>query len=272
MRVSKNLILNSIVMKLLIALLLILFGMEPKLPHHSKDHVKIMIVYDNYRFTETTMADWGFACIVIRGNDTLMFDTGAQKEILFHNLQAMNLRLANVHKLVISHHHGDHTGNIFPVLEANPLMQVFLPSSLDGNFRKMVENYGARVVCDAKMRPVGSGMYLSGEMGFQTREQALVIRTARGLVLLTGCGHPGVDRMVKKVAKLFGEPVYLVMGGFHLEDFTDHELDNIIGELKKTGVKKVIPGHCTGSKAIERFAAEFGNDCLQGGTGRIIEI
>jgi metal-dependent hydrolase (beta-lactamase superfamily II) len=44
--------------------------------------------------------------------------------------------------------------------------------------------------------------------------------------------------MVKKVAKQFGEPVYMVMGGFHLEGFTDEELDNIIGKLKKAGVKK----------------------------------
>jgi 7,8-dihydropterin-6-yl-methyl-4-(beta-D-ribofuranosyl)aminobenzene 5'-phosphate synthase len=259
-------------MELLIALLLILFGMEPNLPKTQQEHVKIMIVYDNYQFTEKTVADWGFACVVIKEGDSIMFDTGAQKEILFNNLQAMNLRVSDIHKLVISHHHGDHTGNIFPLLEANPQMQIFLPSSLDGNFRELVEGYGARTVCDQEMRPLGNDIYLSGEMGFQTREQALVIRTANGLVLLTGCSHPGVDRMVKKVVKRFGEPVYIVMGGFHLEDFTDEELDNIIAELKKSGVKKVMPGHCTGTKAIERFAKAFGDDCLQSGTGRIIQL
>ncbi|NCA86279.1 MAG: MBL fold metallo-hydrolase [Clostridia bacterium] len=259
-------------MKILIVLILILFGMEPKLPYKQQDHAKVIIVYDNYQFAPNTIADWGFACVVIKGNDTLLFDTGAEKEILFNNLQAMNIRLNDIHKLVISHYHGDHTGNIFPVLEVNPHMQVYLPSSLDGNFRIMVENYGAHVVCDQEMRPVGSDIYLSGEMGFQTREQALVIRTDKGLVLLAGCGHPGIDRMVKKVAKRFGEPVYMVMGGFHLEDYGDEELEGLIAELKKLGVQKVVPGHCTGTKAIQRFAREFPDGYFKSGTGRVIEL
>jgi metal-dependent hydrolase (beta-lactamase superfamily II) len=41
---------------------------------------------------------------------------------------------------------------------------------------------------------------------------------------------------------------------------------------KRQVLKRIIPGHCTGSKVIDRFAVEFGNDCLQSGIGRIIEI
>jgi 7,8-dihydropterin-6-yl-methyl-4-(beta-D-ribofuranosyl)aminobenzene 5'-phosphate synthase len=246
--------------------------MEPKLPNKQPDRAKVIIVYDNYQYSQNTAADWGWACVVIKGNDTLLFDTGAQKEILFNNLQALNIRLNHIHKLVISHHHGDHTGNIFPVLDANSDMQVYLPSSLDGNFRKMVEGYGAHIVCDQQMRPVGNDMYLSGEMGFQTREQALVIRTDKGLVLLAGCSHPGIDRMIKKVTKAFGEPVYMMMGGFHLEDYSDEELEALTAELKKLGVQKVVPGHCTGTKAINQFEREFPDGYLQSGTGQVIVL
>ena len=233
---------------------------------------RIVVLYDNYQYSDSTLSDWGWACLVIRENDTILFDTGARKDILFHNINAMNVDLSTVQTLVISHHHGDHVGNIFPVLERCRRLRVFLPSSLDGNFRGMVEKYNVHTEVVQDIRPIAQNIFLSGEMGFQIREQGLVIDTPKGLVLITGCSHPGVERMVRKINRKFDQPVYMVIGGFHMEEFSDKEIDNVISALKECGVQKVAPGHCTGQKAMDKFRKAFQHNFIRSGTGRVIDL
>lgn len=233
---------------------------------------KIVVLYDNYQYSDSTLSDWGWACLVIRENDTILFDTGARKDILFRNLDALNIDLSTIQTMVISHHHGDHVGNIFPVLEKCGRLQVFLPSSLDGKFRRMVDQYNVHTEVEKDIRQIAYNIFLTGEMGFQIREQGLVIKTPDGLVLITGCGHPGVDRMVKKVSRKFGQPVYMVIGGFHLEGFSNSEIDEIISTFNEFGVKKIAPGHCTGQTAMDKFRKAYQHNFIRSGTGKIIEL
>ena len=204
--------------------------------------------------------------------DTILFDTGARKDILFHNTDALRVDLSTVQTMVISHHHGDHVGNIFPVLEKCRRPRVFLPSSLNGNFREMVEQYNVSTEVEQDIRQIAHNIFLSGEMGFQIREQGLVIETPKGLALITGCSHPGVERMVRKINRKFDQPVYMVIGGFHMEEFSDKEIDHVISALKECGVQKVAPGHCTGQKAMDRFRKAFQHNFIRSGTGKVIEL
>lgn len=234
--------------------------------------IKIIILYDNYQYDEQTIADWGFACLIIKEKDTILFDTGAVKDILFHNLEKLNIDVSTIQTMIISHHHGDHAGNVFPLIEKNPDMMVYLPSTLDGKFREMVKNYGVRTVVDNDVREIAYNIFLSGEMGFQIREQALVIKTKKGLVLITGCGHAGIDRMIRKVENKFKLPVFMVIGGFHMEEYADEEIEEIIRAFRELGVEKVAPGHCTGQKAMEKFESVYQHNFIKSGTGKIIEI
>jgi 7,8-dihydropterin-6-yl-methyl-4-(beta-D-ribofuranosyl)aminobenzene 5'-phosphate synthase len=234
--------------------------------------VKITILYDNYQFSDSTRPDWGFSCLIIKENDTILFDTGARKDVLFHNLNAMNVDMSTIQTLIISHHHGDHTGNIFPLIEKNPALQVFLPSSLGGNFKEMVKNYGVRVQVERNVREVAYNIFLSGEMGFQIREQSLVIKTDKGLVLISACGHPGIDRMVRKITRIFDDRVYVVIGGFHLEEHSGSEIDDIIETFKACGVDKVAPGHCTGQTAMDKLRKAYQHNFIRSGTGKTFEL
>jgi len=105
----------------------------------------------------------------------------------------------------------------------------------------------------------------TGELGTAIVEQALIIETDKGLIVVTGCAHPGIVEMVQK-AKSYGD-VYLVMGGFHLADKSTREVEAVIAELKRSGVHQVAPSHCTGEKAIEQFKAAFGTGFIQAGAG-----
>ena len=234
--------------------------------------VKIIVLYDNYQFTENTRADWGFSCLIIKENDTILFDTGAKPDFLFHNLKALDIDITTIQTLVISHHHGDHVGSIFPILEANPDIQVFLPTSLDGNFRQMVDGYGVRNYVESDVREIACNIFLSGEMGFQIREQALVLKTPKGLVVISACGHPGIDRMVSKISRKFNQRVYMVIGGFHLEEHSEKEIRKVIDKLTGCGVSRVAPGHCTGEKAMEMFREAYQDGFVPCGTGQVFQF
>jgi 7,8-dihydropterin-6-yl-methyl-4-(beta-D-ribofuranosyl)aminobenzene 5'-phosphate synthase len=118
----------------------------------------------------------------------------------------------------------------------------------------------------------GEGIFTTGELGRSIPEQALVISTDRGLVVITGCAHPGIVQMTAQAKMLFGDPVYLVLGGFHLGSKSDAEISAILAEFRRLGVERVAPCHCTGERAISRFAAEYGDDFVQAGVGRVITV
>jgi len=81
----------------------------------------------------------------------------------------------------------------------------------------------------------------------------LIIETAEGLVILTGCAHPGVVEVVWVTKKQHGEPVRLLLGGLHLLRESERRILQIITELKALGARHVAPSHCTGDRAMALF-------------------
>ena len=112
----------------------------------------------------------------------------------------------------------------------------------------------------------------SGELGDSIKEQALILETSSGLLIITGCAHPGIVNVVRKAKELFKVEVYLVMGGFHLAGMSNAGIRETIRMLKEIGVKKVAPSHCTGERAIAFFREAWGDDFLEGGVGAGIEL
>ena len=89
----------------------------------------------------------------------------------------------------------------------------------------------------------------------------------KGLVIITGCAHPGIVNIVKRTEELMKrDKVYLVLGGFH------HPPLSCVKEFKELGVEKVAPSHCTGDLAREAFRKEYKENFIEYGVGKIIEI
>lgn len=85
-------------------------------------------------------------------------------------------------------------------------------------------------------------------------DQSLLINTAKGLVLISGCGHAGVINTITLAEKEFpGEPVYALVGGFHLFNASDQQLDWTADKLKGFGVSYLVGAHCTGIEAVYRI-------------------
>jgi 7,8-dihydropterin-6-yl-methyl-4-(beta-D-ribofuranosyl)aminobenzene 5'-phosphate synthase len=104
-------------------------------------------------------------------------------------------------------------------------------------------------------------------------EHGLVLRTSDGLVIITGCAHPGIVEIVEKAIEAFPEePVDLVLGGLHLGMATVQEVTQIIDGLRTLGVRRVAPSHCTGDRSKSLFALAFGDDFIDIGAGAVLEF
>jgi 7,8-dihydropterin-6-yl-methyl-4-(beta-D-ribofuranosyl)aminobenzene 5'-phosphate synthase len=121
---------------------------------------------------------------------------------------------------------------------------------------------------------VGSGISTTSALGSKSlKEQGLVINTAgKGIVLLTGCAHPGVDRLASKAQKIFPDsPFHAIIGGFHVK--THEEGTELAQKLAKMDVHFISPCHCTGKAAKEALRKIFADDSYRDiGTGSVLEI
>ena len=94
----------------------------------------------------------------------------------------------------------------------------------------------------------------------------------RGLIILTGCSHPGIDKIIEYAHNLTGLPVYAVIGGFHLVGADDSRLREVALTFKRYGLREVYPIHCTGDRARRYFKEVLGEVYEDGHVGIIVEI
>ena len=233
---------------------------------------KIKIIYDNYVYKEGMEADWGFSCFIEGTEKNILFDTGTRSGLFQKNLSEMNIDPMTVDAVVISHEHGDHTGGMSSFLEKNNKPPVMVPFSLPYNLIRLAESKGAEVLALKEPVEVCKDVYLSGEMGTRIKEHSLAVNTPKGLVVVCGCSHPGIVKIVKHFKELLKKDVYFVLGGFHLMNKTETEMQEIIAEMKNLGVQKCGASHCTGEKQIQIFKEAFGEDYIALGVGREIEL
>jgi 7,8-dihydropterin-6-yl-methyl-4-(beta-D-ribofuranosyl)aminobenzene 5'-phosphate synthase len=90
-------------------------------------------------------------------------------------------------------------------------------------------------------------------------DQSLVLDTAKGLVVVTGCGHAGIVNILTDASKKFhGLPVYGVVGGLHLFPASDEQLNWTGDEMKEFKVANILGAHCTGIEAVYRLRDRVG--------------
>lgn len=228
--------------------------------------VALISVYDNYQVDPELKTAWGFGTVVKTPKEILLFDTGGDSEILLFNMEKMNIEPHSIDKVIISHIHTDHAGGLKGFLGKNNNVTVFIPSSFPDSIRNMITSQGAKFVDVSGVQKISDFIFSTGELQGPPKEQSLVINSKKGLIVMTGCGHPGIINIVKKTKEMFPKlKVYLVMGGFH------HPPIAVVKGLRELGVEKVAPSHCTGDQVIEVFRKEYKEDFIKYGVGKIIE-
>jgi len=199
----------------------------------------------------------------------LLMDTGSTADRLLWNAEALGIDLASLNGVFISHWHGDHYGGLSGLLKRyGGGLKVFVPRKPSLTLGREVSRLGAELVEAKRAIELLPGFYSTGDLG---GEHALVIALEDiGLVVLTGCSHPGPERMVEAAVENTGERPYALIGGLHISSYgRGAELGRF---LNRAGLKLVCPCHCTGLRAREGLRASFTGAFVQCGAGRRIDI
>jgi len=213
--------------------------------------VKVTILYDTEVKKEGLKAGWGFSALIETEKASLiLFDTGADGSILLHNMKELNIDPRDVGTIVISHAHGDHTGGLSGILKENKNAELYVPSSFH------ISTSGRKVTTIKDAVQIGENIFSTGEL--EGIEQSLALKTDKGIFIVVGCSHPGVENILKAAAK-FGKP-YGIAGGFH--GFRNFKA---LDELSL-----ISPCHCTQYKKEMREL--FKDETLECGVGLVIEL
>ncbi|NIM94902.1 MAG: MBL fold metallo-hydrolase [Anaerolineales bacterium] len=231
----------------------------------------ITVLFDNIHSDPSLQTSWGFAALVESDDHTLLFDTGEDGVILLNNMGELGVDPDAIETILLSHIHGDHTNGLYPLLETGIQPTIYIPHSFPAAFTRGM-NPDLTVIEAEPGLLIHECFYTTGEIDFEMPEQALIVDTPQGLVVITGCAHPGIVRIIEHALELIGGHVYLVMGGFHLGNKSTSALEDIIADFRRLGVQKVAPSHCTGEQAIAMFNAEYGADFIHSGVGHVLVI
>jgi 7,8-dihydropterin-6-yl-methyl-4-(beta-D-ribofuranosyl)aminobenzene 5'-phosphate synthase len=235
--------------------------------------ISITVLYDNYASVEGLNGDLGFSCLIEGMDRAILFDTGRVPHIFRKNIAKIGPNLKTVEHVVISHNHRDHVGGLLAFLEEHPDVSVYLPPSFPKRDIEAIRATGAAVVTVKTPMKISQHALLTGEIRTGSfDEHALVIQTANEVVVVVGCAHPGLVTIVQKAQEMTNQKVSRVIGGFHLLHMSDEGVLRIIKQLKKLGVERVGPTHCTGDRAIKLFKDAYGEQYIPMGVGYVQTI
>ena len=201
-------------------------GFAPKpLELEPVESLTIMPLVDAHTAGAGLAGEAGVSYLVKAGGARVLFDLGLDVRSLQGNAAALGVDLNEVDAVVISHRHLDHVGGLQAqkahsfVLPAARLEEgqvpVYLPEPLQHATAdvRVVEAPQHVASCIASIGPIPRSLFVMG----WTPEQSLAVNVAgKGIVLIVGCGHQGVRRIVERAETLFDEPLYGLVGGLHL--------------------------------------------------------
>ncbi len=245
---------------------------EQKIFTTTTNHPTLTVIYDNNPYKKGLTTGWGFSCLIRGTEKNILFDTGGDGEVLLANMKILGIDPKEIGLIVLSHIHNDHVGGLHSILEKNHEVVVYLPESFPQSFKEGIRSYGATVVEVQEPVRICKGVYSTGELGTWIKEQSLIINTEKGLILITGCSHPGIVNIVNKAKALMKNDVLFVMGGFHLFATGNNEIEKIILSFRRLGVRFVAPCHCSGDHARTLFKKEYKSKYVNVGVGRVITM
>lgn len=204
---------------------------EPRLTGIGEvDRVSILPLVERLVPAPGLRGEPGVSYLLRADGTTLLFDTGLNPRrqadsALVDNADALGVDLRSLDGIIISHLHLDHVGGVRSQLRrsfafsAEPLeprgVPAYVPTQMSHDRADVVPTTGPRVIAPgvAVLPPLPRMLFWLGAVA----EQALVVNVRGfGLVLVTGCGHPPIERMLGVAERVLDVPIRAVVGGLHL--------------------------------------------------------
>lgn len=268
---------------------------------------RITVLYDAFGRTAGLQKDWGYSALVEVGGRRILFDTGDNPDILAANAKKLGADLSRLDFAVLSHRHGDHMGGMEYLLSVNPNVKIYAPKenfgvygfSLPSKFYRKNETlppsmryydgkppetmvFGsawprANIELIDQTKEIAPGVHLIALVSekpttLELKELSMAIRTPDGIVLVVGCAHPGLDKIVA-AAQAIDPHIHLIAGGFHMVVAPDAAIADAVALLHDAvKVDYIAPGHCTGEPTFAALLQSFGDRYLYAGLGTVIAL
>jgi 7,8-dihydropterin-6-yl-methyl-4-(beta-D-ribofuranosyl)aminobenzene 5'-phosphate synthase len=229
----------------------------------------ITIIYDHTTTSPDLAAGWGFSALVDYQGHRVLFDTGNNPPAFLSNIEKLGVAKDSFEHVIISHEHPERDSLVKRHL---PMSLLYLMNSLlpDTSQAELVGLHADAIKGATQISP---GIYSTGMIRGWPDEQALVIDTPAGLVVLMACGHPGIAKMIEAAEKQRGRAgVHLLVGGLHLYEQNEREINQVIADLKRLHVEGIAPAYCTGDLALKLLREAYGEHMQEAGAGRVIEL
>jgi len=268
---------------------------------------RVTILYDAFGKSGAMTKAWGFSALVESGGKRILFDTGGNAEIFEHNVKALGVDLSKLDFVVISHRHSDHISGLNYLLRINPTVKIYTaaepwgpfgwgaPNSLyrkdeslsanmryfDGNPPDMLSASTpwpqANFVRVDSTTEIAPGIFLVPTISqvtgtLELREISIAIRGPRGLIVVVGCSHAGVEKVLEAATKI--DPhIRVVFGGLHLLGAPDPDVQRISAALHdQWKLDYIAIGHCTGEPTFALLQKTFQDHYIYAGVGTVANI
>ncbi|HEX9398336.1 MAG TPA: MBL fold metallo-hydrolase [Burkholderiales bacterium] len=268
---------------------------------------RITILHDSFGKPSQLIKEWGFAALIEFGGKRILFDTGNSARTFADNTATLAVEFQALDFAVISHRHGDHTSGLNHVLQVNSSLTIHTPeetygvfgSTLPGMFYprchtlpSYMQYYDgkppqairhgspwpdAKFVWVKETTEVSPGVFLIPVVSEvpgtrEMREISLGLRTSQGLVVVAGCSHPGIEKILA-AAQQVEKRIFCIFGGLHLVLTKEPEIRRVAAALRdEWQVQKIAPGHCTGEPAFAALREVFGEQYVFAGLGDSVEL
>lgn len=268
----------------------------------------VKVLMDNLA-RDGLIGEWGLALHIEAAGRRILLDAGATGRFA-DNARAMGVSLADVDLCALSHGHYDHADGFEAFFAENERAKVYLQRTAAERYygkkwcfrhyigvdRSMLRDWANRFEFVDGARELLPGLRLiphstpglekiAARCNLYMRrrrrmepdtfdhEQSLVLEDADELVIFNSCSHAGPDNIIREVqTALPGKTIRAYVGGLHLFQRTDGEVRELAERIRRTGVGRIITGHCTGDRAYAVLREALGTGVEQMRAGMEMEL
>jgi len=236
--------------------------------------MQIRIVAVGSKRWERWLRRWGVSFLI---EEDILFDTFGDPGLFLRNARRFNIDFSKIRHIVISHDDWDHITGLWYIINRYKDVTVYICPNFKQEIKDRIASFGVNIIEASRLLGIKDDIYSTGQMDGRSEgrivfEQSLIIKSTDGLIVITGCAHPGIINIVENVKKQFRGDIHLILGGLHLKNSAEGQICELISKLRNYGVNKVAPVHCTGGLAIKLIKKEYNNNFIQMKQGSIIEV
>ena len=257
--------------------------------------MKATVLVDNIS-ANGVCGEWGLCVYIEYNGKNILLDAGSS-ELFLDNAKKLGVDLKKVDYGVLSHAHYDHANGIPAFLDMNKKARFYISKNCETNCfnfvkvrhhyigvpKNLLTDYKKRLVPVDGITELSQGVWVVPHstkgleaVGEKSRmykrygrnyipddfshEQSLVFETENGLVIFNSCSHSGPEVIVDEVKKAFPKKkIAAYIGGLHLFRRSNEDVIEVADKIKKTGIKKIYTGHCTGDRPYNILKEQLGN-------------